>query len=915
MTVKRDFHRLYLTEEDPWGIGDASADRYDVVLESLRAFVQDPPLRMGIDLGCGKGAFTARVAPLVGEMWGVDISSIAIEKARERFAAIRFLQGDIRRIGSLGLPNACFDLVLCLDVLNYLTPREKLAFLAAVDQMLSPSGVVVFGGWSPGGNYLTPDEFLKLVGHHFHVQLFRSLETEHVIIVARRRFMDVILSLDYETWQPIPAGKRIDWSRDVIRPTDGLMEVTEAFGAKLTLMAEMAEYYWLQQHRPDLAGAIEGQLRKAVESGHDVQLHLHPSWLPELGARYNPEGDSWTWDFRYRRLHDLPFPMEELLERSKKDLESLLQPIRPAYRTVAFRAGKYQVQPSLPVFRALVKVGILADSSVWKGGYDSEHGFDFRSAFSANEPYWASPYQVNYLAPPGEEEVLELPIATHEGGRLSLDGLESERLIRLLRKIEGGERLDRLPLGFPRVVERLRDLLFRHPRLLRLLIKGRLHRILVVLPAPASTLVLIGHPKVGIDPAQFSALLAGLSAFPRVRFRTMQQVVEERVRERDLKRRLLPPRTIHTYQVLRDRSAVLGKERNWRQSHHLQERIPLDRTRILDVGCGAGYWTRRLSDLVAPTVGMDVGHEFLVKARTRYGVPVAGGEIANLPFGDDTFDAVYADNSLEHVADPGQGLREIFRILRDRGILVAMIPPDARHPEFSGTDHLWKTDRDEIELRLREAGFSGITIQEVDVVQAFHMPPYLPSGNAMLVISAWRWNGGFSPVARVLDLMGWVYGKLSPERSQEGEDPREILRKGYAWCGGYVNVFQYLATQEGIESRVITLKALHHPRGHGPRGEETHEIVEVKGEEGWIAFDPMANKCLKHGVRHLLRQPSLASEALADQPEDDRFRARGYHLYCSPWFYEQVAEVAVRPTYHGTLHFIPRKVFVGEPPE
>ncbi len=912
MTVKRDFHRLYIEEDDPWRVGEATAERYNVVIDILRDLASGTSLRRGIDFGCGKGAFTARVAPFVAEMWGVEISSVAIEKARARFPHIRFYQGDVRRIGRLNLSESYFDLILCMDVFCYLSPRKRVTFLKVLDRLLSDSGVAVFGGWSPGGKYPTPDEFLKLVSHRFRVQLFRVLGTEHVIIVARKHFREIVLSLDYETWQPIPEGKRIDWGEDVIRPTDRLMEVAESHGAKLTLMAEMAEYYWLRRHRPGLAKAIESQLRQAVERGHDVQLHLHPSWLPELGAGYSPDEDSWSWDFRFRRLHNLPFPIEDLIERCKKDLETLLQPIRPSYRTVAFRAGKYQIQPSLPILRALIAAGILADSSVWKGGDDPEHGFDFRSAYSSTEPYWASLYQVNYQAPPGEEEILELPIATYQGKQLALDGEEAKRLIQILKRVERDERLDELALRFPIVVERLKRLLVLSPRLMNGFLKSTLRRLHSVRPAPASTLVFIGHPKVGIDLNQFSSFLTELQSFSRVRFRTMQEVVEERVHERDLRRRFIPNEGILSYQIFRDREAVLGDERNWRQSYYLQERIPLDRTKILDLGCGAGYWTRRLSDLVAPAVGVDAGHQFLVKARSQYRVPAVRGELADLPFGDGTFDAVYADNSLEHVANPDQVLQEIYRVLRDKGILVAMIPPDARHPEFSGNDHLWKTDRDEVEGRLHEARFSGIRIEELDVTKSFQMTPYLASGNAMLVIRAWKWEAGFSAYERARDLMGWLYRKLSPDRNQESDDPLEILRGGYAWCGGYVNVFQHVVEREGIDCRVVTLKAFNHPRGRGERGEETHDVVEVKVKGGWIAFDPMANRCLGHSIRELLLEPSLLSEVLQAQPEDDRFQARGYNLYCSPWFYQHVAEVAVRPAYQGTLRYLPKEIALKE---
>lgn len=914
MTVRVDFERKYAAEEDPWQIGDATAERYSLVLELVRSATPGVPLPRGIDFGCGQGAFTARVAPLVREMWGVDVSAMAVARATARHPSIRFIQGDVRRLRWLRLPAASFDLAICLDVLYYLRPGERVDFLAEVDHLLREDGLAVFGGWSPGGDYLTPEEFQRLVAQRFRIRLCRILESEHVLLLASRRTRDVILSLDYETWQPVPPGRRIDWETDVLRPTAALLDVADRQGVPLTLMAELAEYYWLRRNRPAVAVALEAQLRDAVARGHDVQLHLHPEWLPELGARYVESEDAWWWDSRYRHLQDLPFPLEELFEGCRDDLEALLRPVRPTYRVVAFRAGKYRIQPSWPILTAMAAAGIVADSSVWKGGFEPEHGFDFRAAYSAAEPYWASPYQANYLAAPGEERVLELPIASYQGRQLNLDGLSSAPPIPLLRKLEREERLDALALRFPGMVRRLSALLFRSPRAMHRFLASPWRRLLFVNPAPASTLVFIGHPKAGIDPQQFSEFLSGLAAFPRVRFRRMQAVVEERQRERDLRRQAVPDRAIHASQVLRDRSAVLGEERNWRQSHYLQERLPLDRRRILDLGCGAGYWTRRLCDRVAPTVGLDVGHEFLVKARTHHRVPVVRGAFAALPFRGGAFDAVYADNCLEHAADPDRALGEVFRLLMDRGVLVAMVPPDARHAEFSGADHLWKTDGDEIEARLRGAGFTGIRIEEVDTADAFAMAPYLASANRTLVISAWKWTGGFLAERRALDLMGWLYARLSPERKQMSQDPQTILREGYAWCAGYVTVLQDLLSREGIESRAVSLRVDQHPRGRGEAGEETHEVLEVHGDGTWTVFDPTANKWLKYSLRELLGRPDLVSEALADQPQDDQFRSRGYGRYCSGWFYHRVREIAVAPRTGESLRYVSRETFLEDDP-
>ena len=119
----------------------------------------------------------------------------------------------------------------------------------------------------------------------------------------------------------------------------------------------------------------------------------------------------------------------------------------------------------------------------------------------------------------------------------------------------------------------------------------------------------------------------------------------------------------------RETGAVLGEERNTEQSAYLQRMIPLDRQRILDLGCGAGYWTRHLAARHGFCVGTDYGMAFLGKARDVHQVPVVRSDFHRLPFPSGAFDAVYADNVLEHSPDPGALLSEIHRVLGRRGLL------------------------------------------------------------------------------------------------------------------------------------------------------------------------------------------------------------------------------------------------------
>ena len=144
----------------------------------------------------------------------------------------------------------------------------------------------------------------------------------------------VALTIDYETWQPVPVDRQIDWDADVFRPTTELLEAADRCGGRITLMAEMGEYFWLRAHEPALARRMEQQWTDALARGHDVQLHLHPNWLPELGARR--VGEHWIWDWSHALGAHFPGDLEALIGRCKQTLEALLRPVAPGYAAVLF---------------------------------------------------------------------------------------------------------------------------------------------------------------------------------------------------------------------------------------------------------------------------------------------------------------------------------------------------------------------------------------------------------------------------------------------------------------------------------------------------------------------------------------------------------------------------------------------------
>lgn len=137
-------------------------------------------------------------------------------------------------------------------------------------------------------------------------------------------------------------------------------------------VCEIWAFEQLEKRNPDFKAAslIKAQLAEIVNSGHDVQLHLHPQWI---GAKF--ENSQWSLNYEYWRLANvssLDFGeygegVYGLLNKGKSWLESLITPIDPNYQCRSFRAGAWCIQPEEDIIEALKRLEFKSESSVARG--------------------------------------------------------------------------------------------------------------------------------------------------------------------------------------------------------------------------------------------------------------------------------------------------------------------------------------------------------------------------------------------------------------------------------------------------------------------------------------------------------------------------------------------------------------------
>lgn len=133
---------------------------------------------------------------------------------------------------------------------------------------------------------------------------------------------------------------------------------------------------------------------------------------------------------------------------------------------------------------------------------------------------------------------------------------------------------------------------------------------------------------------------------------------------------------------------LITENRFW-ESHLLQAADALvhlpQGARVLDLGCGPGRGTLKLARRLRPdveVVGLDVSAPMIEMARhTRASFPdvdsrvrFVSGDARDMPFEDDTFDAVLGHSVLYLIDDPGRVLSEVARVTRPGGTVQFMEP-------------------------------------------------------------------------------------------------------------------------------------------------------------------------------------------------------------------------------------------------
>ncbi|MGH8033770.1 MAG: methyltransferase domain-containing protein [Lysobacterales bacterium] len=137
---------------------------------------------------------------------------------------------------------------------------------------------------------------------------------------------------------------------------------------------------------------------------------------------------------------------------------------------------------------------------------------------------------------------------------------------------------------------------------------------------------------------------------------------------------------------------------------------------VLDAACGEGYGAHMLAAKAAAVTGVDISAQVVTHATARYQAANLSFRVADcrhLPFDDGQFDCIVSFETVEHMDNQEQLLREFRRVLGADGFLLISSPDKAVYTDQLGNDnphHVRELYRHE---------FEGLLAREFPAVRMF----------------------------------------------------------------------------------------------------------------------------------------------------------------------------------------------------
>jgi len=141
---------------------------------------------------------------------------------------------------------------------------------------------------------------------------------------------------------------------------------------------------------------------------------------------------------------------------------------------------------------------------------------------------------------------------------------------------------------------------------------------------------------------------------------------------------------------------------------------------VLDVGCGSGVAIKLIAQIAVEgfVAGIDYSEEMVQQARKRNAaavragrVEIKRGDVAALPYDDESFDKVIATETFNFWPDPVANLQEVRRVLRPGGLVALAMEGSKESPNWQKLAALT--------TRMGLSIYSGVEMEEMLTAAGF----------------------------------------------------------------------------------------------------------------------------------------------------------------------------------------------------
>jgi len=183
----------------------------------------------------------------------------------------------------------------------------------------------------------------------------------------------IFLTFDYELFFGKKSGT-VD--KCMIQPTNDLLNLSKGRDVFYTFFVDVGYLIQAEKYNEltEELNSVKNQLKEVIQSGHDIQLHVHPHWEKtifidgewEMDTQGNYKISDFNENERQEIIHTYKTYLEKLIDR----------------KVTSFRAGGWCIQPFDLLKDIFLKEEIKVDSSVFAGGWlvTDDYAVDFRQS-------------------------------------------------------------------------------------------------------------------------------------------------------------------------------------------------------------------------------------------------------------------------------------------------------------------------------------------------------------------------------------------------------------------------------------------------------------------------------------------------------------------------------------------------------